>query len=234
MWDLQGSSKPRRLEWRTRTFYKLSKVCSMHTLRSGVVGWGCCRLVNASKAKPAETVVFAVPPAMAVLRTRPEGDIHLTLTFHLAVMHQVRPPCQPTLVLLTVLTFGCMYTERLSDNMHITPEEDRHAPVRWPDSRGGEDARARVQGTAGCRLASQPGAAHLLLEAAPSSSRSGVCPITTDITVEETTWPAGPEEESTGSTIAAIEGTECAAVGRRLGPGAWESEKAVYKTFSTT
>lgn len=66
----------------------------MHELRSGVVGWGCCRLVNVTKAKPAETAVFAVPPAVAVFRTRPEGDTQLKLSFHLAVIHQVcAHPC---------------------------------------------------------------------------------------------------------------------------------------------
>ena len=88
-WDPE-EPKPKRAEWRTSTFFRLSKIASMHSLRSGVVGWGCCRLVNVTKAKPAETAVFAVPPAVAVLRTRPEGDTQLKLSFHIAVIHQVR------------------------------------------------------------------------------------------------------------------------------------------------
>ena len=39
--------------------------------------------------KPAESAVMAMPPAVAVLRRRPEGDQHLTISFHTAMLHQV-------------------------------------------------------------------------------------------------------------------------------------------------
>ena len=87
-WD-EVDVKPRKHLWATESIHLLSVMCSLQELRSGVVGWGCCRLVNASKAKPAETAVFALPPATAVLRRRPEGDMQLTVSFHLAAMHQV-------------------------------------------------------------------------------------------------------------------------------------------------
>ena len=72
--------------------FALSQLCSLQELRGGVVAWGGCRLVNVSKQKAAETAVFAVPPATAALRTRAEGDRQLSISFHLAVMHQVRQP----------------------------------------------------------------------------------------------------------------------------------------------
>ena len=93
-WEFQVDKwKPDRLEWKTTTFENLSKIGSLQGLGSGIVGWGCCRLVNVTKSKPAETAVFAVPPAVAVLRTRREGDTQLKLAFHVAAMHQVCPPC---------------------------------------------------------------------------------------------------------------------------------------------
>ena len=69
----------------------LSKVCSLQLLRSGVVGWGCARLINitSGRKKPAETAALALPPAVAVLRSRSEGDQHLQISFHTAVLHQV-------------------------------------------------------------------------------------------------------------------------------------------------
>lgn len=75
--------------WKTDYVEEVSKAVSLQNLRSGVVGWGGCRLLNVSAKKPAESAAIALPPAVAILRTRPEGDMTLTLSFHIAVLHQV-------------------------------------------------------------------------------------------------------------------------------------------------
>ena len=90
-WEAGTETKVKR-SWTTDKVHQLSKVCSLQLLSSGVVGWGCCRLINLSTGtkKPAETAALALPPAVATLRTRREGDQHLTISFHTAVLHQVR------------------------------------------------------------------------------------------------------------------------------------------------
>ena len=89
-WEVDAETKTKK-SWRTNSVHLLSKVCSLQLLRSGVVGWGCCRLINlTANKKPAETAALALPPAVATLQTRAEGDQHLTISFHTAVLHQVR------------------------------------------------------------------------------------------------------------------------------------------------
>ena len=90
-WNLDDSKPARRNArvWKTDYVEEVSKAVSLQNLRSGVVGWGGCRLLNVSAKKPAESAAIALPPAVAILRTRPEGDMTLTLSFHIAVLHQV-------------------------------------------------------------------------------------------------------------------------------------------------
>ena len=91
-WEvIEPKTKTIKKMWSTKSVHLLSKVCSLQLLRSGVVGWGCSRLINliAGQKKAAESAALALPPAVAVLRTRPEGDKELTISFHTAVLHQV-------------------------------------------------------------------------------------------------------------------------------------------------
>ena len=90
--------------WQTSDSCKLSSLCSLENL--GAKGVGCAKLLNARTKKLAETVMLAVPPATATLKTAPGAkDRVLVLTFHLAMLHEVRsiplprlsPPQQPAL-----------------------------------------------------------------------------------------------------------------------------------------
>ena len=89
-WDPEECSTKKKWVWRTQKVHTISRLCAMETLRSGIIGWGCCRLMNVSAKKPAESAVLAMPPGVAVLRQRPEGDMNLSVSFHLALVHQVR------------------------------------------------------------------------------------------------------------------------------------------------
>lgn len=89
-WAEQEGTKS-KWAWETKKVHPLSRLAALETLKSsGVVGWGCCRLVNVSTKKPAESAALAMPPAVAVLRRRPEGDQQLTISFHVAMLHQVK------------------------------------------------------------------------------------------------------------------------------------------------
>ena len=81
--------------WRTSKVHALSRVCAMETLDANIIGWGCCRLINVSTKKQAESAALALPPAVAVLRRRNAGDQCLTLSFHTALLHQVCRPRPP-------------------------------------------------------------------------------------------------------------------------------------------
>ena len=87
-WD-EGKYTKSRWEWTTMKVHALSRLCQLESLHGGIIGWGCCRLINVSTKKPAEPAALALPPAIAVLRRQPEGDMHLTVSFHTAVLHQV-------------------------------------------------------------------------------------------------------------------------------------------------
>ena len=87
-WDEEKGNKNTWV-WRTSKVHVLSRLCAMETLDAGIIGWGCCRLINVSTKKPAESAALALPPAVAVLRKRSAGDQHLTVSFHTAVLHQV-------------------------------------------------------------------------------------------------------------------------------------------------
>lgn len=89
-WDEEESKVKTKWAWKTSKIHTVSRLSALETLNSGVIGWGCCRLINVSAKKPAESAAFAMPPAVATLRKRREGDWHLAVSFHLAVMHQVR------------------------------------------------------------------------------------------------------------------------------------------------
>ena len=88
----EGAAKPasnKKKVWRTEKVHPLSLLCAMEKLKGGVKGWGCCRLINVSLKKPAESAALALPPAVAVYRVLPAGDLQLTVSFHVAVLHQV-------------------------------------------------------------------------------------------------------------------------------------------------
>ena len=87
-WEAEAGTKAKWV-WRTMQVHSLSRLSALETLQSHIIGWGCCRLLNVSKKKPAESAAFVMPPAVAVLRKRREGDWHLAVSFHTAVMHQV-------------------------------------------------------------------------------------------------------------------------------------------------
>ena len=89
-WEEEMSTTAGKWAWSTTKVHNVSQLSSLHTLSSGIVGWGCCRLINCSSKKPAESAALAMPPAVAVLRRRKEGDFHLSVSFHTAVLHQVR------------------------------------------------------------------------------------------------------------------------------------------------
>ena len=56
-----------------------------------VHGMGSVRLINARSSKPAELAIMAMPPAFARLTIRKQGDRVLSLSFHMALLGQVRP-----------------------------------------------------------------------------------------------------------------------------------------------
>ena len=88
-WEAVEVTTKRKWVWQTTKVYHLSRLCALENLRSGIKGWGSCRLINVTAKKPAESAALVLPPAVAVLRTRPEGDQILTVSFHTAVLHQV-------------------------------------------------------------------------------------------------------------------------------------------------
>ena len=88
-WEVEESTQKGKWAWSTTKIHTVSRLSAMETLSSGVVGWGCCRLINVSTKKPAKSAALAMPPAVAVLRKRREGDWHLSVSFHTAVLHQV-------------------------------------------------------------------------------------------------------------------------------------------------
>lgn len=65
------------------------QLCRLQHLKSGVIGWGSCRLINVSAKRPAESAAVALAPVVTILRKRTEGDYHLTVSFHNAALHQV-------------------------------------------------------------------------------------------------------------------------------------------------
>ena len=78
----------KKMQWKTDDPELLSELCQLEQLKS-IHGWGCAKLLNARRTKPAETACIAIPPATATLKTFPAGDRVLILTMHLSMLHQV-------------------------------------------------------------------------------------------------------------------------------------------------
>ena len=67
----------------------LSELLKLQALDT-VHGMGSVRLLNARASKPAEVAIMAMPPVFASLTSRRQGDRVLSLSFHTAVLGQVR------------------------------------------------------------------------------------------------------------------------------------------------
>ena len=81
-------NKPGKWVWKTAEVFTISRLSAMEKLKSGThIGWGCARLINANKKKKAESAALAMPPAVATLRRRKQGDMLLMVSFHTAVVH---------------------------------------------------------------------------------------------------------------------------------------------------
>ena len=87
--------------WTTDDPIKVSRLFRLQNL-PGVKGVGCVKLLNARKSKPSETVMVALPPATALLKTTPAGDRVLIVTFHMGVLNDVSAasPVMPSLLLI--------------------------------------------------------------------------------------------------------------------------------------
>ena len=90
MWEEEEPKKNSR-RWKTDNFLHLTELLCLEKLGGSIKGQSCLRLLNVSSKKAAETAAVAVPPAVAVLRTRPAGETNLCFSFHIALLHQVRP-----------------------------------------------------------------------------------------------------------------------------------------------
>ena len=93
MWEEEEPKKGSR-KWKTESFLHLSELMCLEKLGGSIRGQSCLRLLNVSSKKAAETAALAVPPAVAVLRTRAAGETNLSFSFHIALLHQVLPRSQ--------------------------------------------------------------------------------------------------------------------------------------------
>ena len=94
MWEEEEPKKTSR-KWTTDNLMHVSELMRLEKLGGSIKGHSCCRLLNVSVRKAAETIALAVPPAVAVLRTRAAGETHLSFSFHIALLHQVHRLSQP-------------------------------------------------------------------------------------------------------------------------------------------
>ena len=77
------------LAWSSTSDLMLANVLRLQRLDT-CHGWGNARLVNARVKKPSELAIMAMAPVFASLKTRKQGDVVLSFSFHLAHLGQVR------------------------------------------------------------------------------------------------------------------------------------------------
>ena len=86
---LAAKRKNGPLAWSSTSELMIANLLRLQSLDT-VHGMGSVRLINARAMKPAETAIAALPPCYASLTTRKQGDRVLSLSFHLALLGQVR------------------------------------------------------------------------------------------------------------------------------------------------
>ena len=84
-----AKSKRGPLAWTSTSELMIANLLRLQVLDT-IHGMGSVRLINARATKPAETAIVAMPPCFASLTTRKQGDRVLSLSFHLALLGQVR------------------------------------------------------------------------------------------------------------------------------------------------
>ena len=88
-WTVEQRKQKGTLAWSSTSHLMLANLLKLDRLDT-IHGWGSIRLVNAREKKPAELAISAIPPVYAQLTTRRQGDRVLSISFHLALLGQVR------------------------------------------------------------------------------------------------------------------------------------------------